>query len=99
MKLMIMLGLNGRRKLIKTNVKPKTLYMDLRFILTGRKFGPSMNNLLTLFKREEILRRIELIVSKPIIKLYDSTLRDGAQTKGVNFSLMINLRFIKYFLI
>ena len=44
----------------QTNVKPKTLYMDLRFILTGRKFGPSMNNLLTLFKREEILRRIEL---------------------------------------
>ena len=26
-------------------------------------------------------------MSKPIIKLYDSTLRDGAQTKGVNFSL------------
>ena len=44
----------------QTNVKPKTLYMDLRFILTGRKFGPSMNNLLTLFQREEILRRIEL---------------------------------------
>ncbi len=44
----------------KTNIKPKTLYMDLRLILTGRKFGPSMNNLLTLFKREEILRRIKL---------------------------------------
>ena len=44
----------------QTNIKPKTLYMDLRLILTGRKFGPSMNNLLTLFKRDEILRRIEL---------------------------------------
>jgi glutamyl-tRNA synthetase len=44
----------------RTKIKPKTLYMDLRLILTGRKFGPSMNNLLTLFKRDEILRRIEL---------------------------------------
>ena len=26
-------------------------------------------------------------MSKSSIKLYDSTLRDGAQTKGVNFSL------------
>ena len=43
----------------QTNIKPKTLYMDLRLILTGRKFGPSMNNLLTLFKRDEILKRIE----------------------------------------
>ena len=52
---------NWTEKIIsRTNVKPKTLYMDLRFILTGRKFGPSMNNLLTLFQREEILRRIEL---------------------------------------
>ena len=44
----------------QTNIKPKTLYMDLRLVLTGRKFGPSMNNLLTLFNRDEILRRIEL---------------------------------------
>ena len=44
----------------QTNIKPKTLYMELRLVLTGRKFGPSMNNLLTLFNRDEILRRIEL---------------------------------------
>ncbi len=42
-----------------TEIKPKDLFMKLRLILTGRKFGPSMNEILTLFSREEILRRLE----------------------------------------
>ena len=42
-----------------TGIKPKDLFMKLRLILTGRKFGPSMNEILTLFSREEILRRLE----------------------------------------
>ena len=36
------------------NMKPKDLFVDLRVILTGKKFGPSMNDLLTLFKKDEI---------------------------------------------
>ena len=42
-----------------TKTKPKDLYMKLRFILTGRNYGPSMNEMLTLYSREEILKRIE----------------------------------------
>ena len=34
-------------------------------------------------------------MSKSSIKLYDSTLRDGAQTKGVNFSLDDKFKFYK----
>ena len=34
-------------------------------------------------------------MSKSIIKLYDSTLRDGAQTKGVNFSLDDKFKIFK----
>ena len=45
--------------LSKTNLKPKELYLKIRQILTGRKYGPSMNELLALFNREEILRRIK----------------------------------------
>ena len=41
-------------------IKPKTLFMNIRLILTGRKYGPSMNELLTFFDREEILKRIDL---------------------------------------
>ena len=41
-------------------MKPKNLYVDLRVILTGRKFGPSMNDLLTLFKKDEIIKRVEV---------------------------------------
>ena len=35
------------------------LYLKIRQILTGRKYGPSMNELLALFNREETLRRIK----------------------------------------
>ncbi len=45
--------------LSKTNLKPKELYLKIRQILTGRKYGPSMNELLALFNREEILKRIK----------------------------------------
>ena len=34
-------------------------------------------------------------MSKSNIKLYDSTLRDGAQTKGVNFSLDDKFKIFK----
>lgn len=40
------------------NIKPKDIYVTLRIILTGKNYGPSMNELLTLFTREEILKRI-----------------------------------------
>ena len=33
--------------------------MSIRVLLTGKKYGPSMNELLTLFKRDEILKRIK----------------------------------------
>jgi glutamyl-tRNA synthetase len=41
------------------DIKPKDLYTTLRIILTGKKFGPSMNDLLTLIVRDEIIKRIE----------------------------------------
>ena len=40
-------------------IKPKTLYITLREILTGKKFGPSMNDILTLMKKDEIMKRVE----------------------------------------
>ena len=42
------------------DIKPKELYTNLRILLTGRKFGPSMNILLTLFDKNEIIKRINL---------------------------------------
>ena len=45
--------------LSKTNLKPKELYLKIRQILTGRNYGPSMNELLALFNRKEILKRIK----------------------------------------
>ncbi len=41
-------------------IKPKNLYICLREILTGKKFGPSMNDLLTLIKKDEIIKRLKL---------------------------------------
>jgi len=47
-------------KILEGNkIKPKELFVTIRLLLTGKKFGPSMNDLLTLFKRKEILKRIE----------------------------------------
>ena len=44
----------------KYDIKPKELYTKLRIILTGKKFGPSMNNLLTLLSTKEIVKRIKV---------------------------------------
>ena len=41
------------------DIKPKNLYITLREILTGKKFGPSMNELLTLMNKDEIIKRVE----------------------------------------
>ncbi len=41
-----------------SNIKPKELFKMIRFILTGKNYGPSMDQLLSLFDREEVLRRI-----------------------------------------
>ena len=44
-------GWSGTKKILeKCDIKPKELYTKLRIILTGKKFGPSMNNLLTLLR-------------------------------------------------
>ncbi len=43
----------------KNLIKPKELFVNIRLILTGKNYGPSMTHLLTLFDREEILWRIE----------------------------------------
>ena len=43
----------------KTEIKPKDLFIQIRMLLTGKKFGPSMNELLTLLTKKEILKRIE----------------------------------------
>ena len=40
-------------------IKPKLLYITLREILTGKKIGPSMNDLLTLMRKDEIIKRVE----------------------------------------
>ena len=40
-------------------IKPKVLYITLRKILTGKKYGPSMNDLLTLIRKDEIIKRVE----------------------------------------
>ena len=40
-------------------IKPKVLYITLRQILTGKKYGPSMNDLLTLIRKDEIIKRVE----------------------------------------
>ncbi len=39
--------------------KPKELFILLRRILTGKRFGPSMNDLLTLLKKDEIINRVD----------------------------------------
>ncbi|MFL2675475.1 MAG: glutamate--tRNA ligase [Alphaproteobacteria bacterium] len=47
-------------KILEENiVKPKELFVTIRLLLTGKKFGPSMNELLTLLERKEIFKRIE----------------------------------------
>ena len=40
-------------------IKPKALYITLREILTGKKYGPSMNDLLTLMRKDEIIKRVK----------------------------------------
>ena len=40
-------------------IKPKVLYITLRQILTGKKYGPGMNDLLTLIRKDEIIKRVE----------------------------------------
>ena len=42
----------------KNSIRPKELFINLRLILTGKKYGPSMTHLLTLFDRKEIIWRI-----------------------------------------
>ena len=49
-----------KKILEKCDIKPKELYTKLRIILTGKKFGPSMNNLLTLLDTKEIVNRIKV---------------------------------------
>ena len=41
------------------NSKPRELFILLRQILTGKRFGPSMNDLLTLLKKDEIIKRVD----------------------------------------
>ena len=51
---------NWTKKIFENfKIKPRDLYMSIRVLLTGKKYGPSMNELLTLFKRDEILKRIK----------------------------------------
>ena len=83
-----------KKVLEKAEIKPKDLFITIRMLLTGKKFGPSMNELLTLFTKKEILKELKPIVKNKTIKIYDSTLRDGAQTKGVNFSIDDKLRIL-----
>ncbi len=42
----------------EVDIKPKELFVKIRMMLTGKSYGPSMNELLTLFSRKEILKRI-----------------------------------------
>lgn len=49
-----------KKILEKYDIKPKELYTKLRILLTGKKFGPSMNKLLTLLSKDEIIKRINL---------------------------------------
>ena len=49
-----------KKILEKCDIKPKELYTKLRIILTGKQFGPSMNNLLTLLNVKEIVDRIKV---------------------------------------
>ncbi len=51
---------NWTKKILENfKIKPRDLYMSIRVLLTGKKYGPSMNELLTLFQRDEILKRIK----------------------------------------
>ncbi len=49
-----------KKILEKCDIKPKELYTKLRIILTGKKFGPSMNDLLTLLSKSQIVKRINV---------------------------------------
>ncbi len=40
------------------DLKPKELFKMIRLILTGKSYGPSMNQLIMLFNRDEIIKRI-----------------------------------------
>ncbi len=51
---------NWTKKILENfKIKPRDLYMSIRVLLTGKKYGPSMNELLTLFQRDEILKRLK----------------------------------------
>jgi len=53
------------QKILKNfEIKSKDLYVNLRMLLTGKKYGPSMNQLLTLLDRDEIIKRINLNCEK-----------------------------------
>ena len=54
------MGRVDKKNIEKCDIKPKELYTKLRIILTGKEFGPSMNNLLTLFSMKEIIYRIRV---------------------------------------
>ena len=54
------LGKYGQKILENYEINPKDLFIKIRMLLTGKKFGPSMNELLTLFTKNEILKRIEI---------------------------------------
>ena len=49
-----------KKILINSDLKPKEVFILLREILTGKKHGPSMNDLLTLIQKDEIIRRVDL---------------------------------------
>ena len=52
------------KKVLEKTDNEANLFITIRMLLTGKKFGPSMNELLTLFTKKEILEELKLIVKK-----------------------------------
>ena len=44
-------------KMMESSKQRKDLFIKIRMLLTGKNFGPSMNQLLTLFTKNEILNQ------------------------------------------
>ena len=70
--------------------------MPIRLALTGKTKGPELNKLILLMGYNKVMERLrENNMSKEKVILFDTTLRDGQQTQGVDFSVQDKVNIAK----